>query len=63
MKFKHYKGGEYELVCFATHSETQEDLVVYKSLETGKVWVRPREMFFGKAQNKFGVEVPRFEAL
>jgi len=50
-KYRHYKGKEYEVVGVATHSETLEELIVYKALYTieGKgensLWVRPRAMF------------------
>jgi hypothetical protein len=41
----HYKGGTYEIVSMATHTETGEKLVVYKSLNFGSVYVRPYEIF------------------
>lgn len=48
MKYKHYKGGIYEVVEEeATHSETGEALVIYRSSTNGKVWARPAEMFHG----------------
>ena len=44
--YRHYKGNLYEVIGAATHSETEEPLVVYRALygEFG-LWVRPREMF------------------
>ena len=44
---RHFKGNEYEILCFALDSETQEEMVVYRALygERG-TWVRPKEMFF-----------------
>ncbi|HNV97535.1 MAG TPA: DUF1653 domain-containing protein [bacterium] len=45
-KYKHYKGNEYEVVGIAKHSETQEDLVVYRALYgDNELWVRPLNMF------------------
>ncbi|QQG39002.1 MAG: DUF1653 domain-containing protein [Candidatus Woesearchaeota archaeon] len=50
-KYKHYKGKLYEVIGVARHSETLEELVVYKALyeseEFGKnaIWVRPKKMF------------------
>ena len=43
--YRHYKGSLYTVLMQATHSETQEDMVVYLSQETQKVWVRPAKMF------------------
>ena len=44
--YRHYKGPEYEVLCQAKHSETEENLVVYRALygEYG-LWVRPLSMF------------------
>jgi hypothetical protein len=47
-RYRHYKGGEYQLVAVARHSETHEALVVYRPLYgEGGWWVRPHAMFFG----------------
>ena len=45
-RYRHFKGNEYEVLCIAKHSETQEDMVVYRALydERG-VWVRPASMW------------------
>ncbi|MDB5753354.1 MAG: hypothetical protein JWP65_3775 [Ramlibacter sp.] len=50
-RYRHYKGGEYEVIGVARHSETLEPLVVYRPLynATG-MWVRPHAMFFGQLQ-------------
>lgn len=48
-KYRHFKGGMYELVDVARHSETNEELVIYRSLHDGQVWARPKTMFTGKA--------------
>ena len=44
--YRHYKGNLYEVLDVATHSETEEQLVVYRALygERG-LWVRPLGMF------------------
>jgi hypothetical protein len=44
--YEHYKGNRYEVIGLAKHSETMEELVVYRALygEHG-LWVRPRAMF------------------
>jgi len=60
-KYRHYKGKEYQVIGIAKHSETLEDLVVYKALYgEGQIWVRPIKMFEEKVMVD-GVEVPRFE--
>lgn len=58
--YRHYKGNEYEVVGVARHSETLEELVVYRALygERG-LWVRPRAMFEETVKVK-GRKLPRF---
>jgi len=59
--YKHYKGKEYEVIGLAKHSETLEDLVVYKALyDDGQIWVRPLKMFLEEVEVN-GKKVPRFE--
>ena len=45
-RYRHFKGGEYEVIGVARHSETMEELVVYRALygERG-LWVRPAAMW------------------
>ncbi len=45
-KYRHFKGKEYEVLCMTRHSETLEEMVVYRALygERG-VWVRPAAMW------------------
>ena len=50
-RYRHYKGGEYELVGVARHSETLEPLVVYRPLcDATGLWARPHAMFFGEVE-------------
>lgn len=45
-RYRHFKGGEYEVLHIARHSETEEPLVVYRALYgDGDVWVRPLSMW------------------
>ncbi|MBQ6895313.1 MAG: DUF1653 domain-containing protein [Clostridia bacterium] len=45
-RYRHYKGNEYELLSLAKHSETLEEMVVYKALYgDGDIWVRPASMW------------------
>jgi hypothetical protein len=57
-RYRHFKGGRYEVIGIARHSETEEELVVYTS-ESGDWWVRPSEMFFGTTTVD-GRQVERF---
>lgn len=59
-RYRHFKGMEYEVLFIAKHSETQEDMVVYRALYgEGTVWVRPATMFL-EAVCRDGKELPRF---
>ncbi len=59
--YKHFKGNEYEIVALAKHSETLEDLVVYKALyDEGQIWVRPANMFSDMKTLEDGTQVQRF---
>jgi hypothetical protein len=45
-RYRHYKGNEYEVLGVARHSETHEEMVVYRPLYgDGGLWVRPKAMF------------------
>ena len=62
-RYRHYKGNVYTVIGTAQHSETQEELVVYRQ-EYGEhgLWVRPQEMF-SETVKIDGLEVPRFQPL
>lgn len=65
--YRHYKGQDYEVIGVAKHSETLEDVVVYKALyetEFGleSLWVRPLAMFTGSVHID-GRDVPRFSLI
>jgi hypothetical protein len=40
-RWLHYKGGQYEIVCMCNHTETNEELVIYRSLSFGGWHARP----------------------
>ncbi len=44
-KYRHFKGDIMEVLAIAKHSETLEDLVIYRHLDQDQVWARPYEMF------------------
>ena len=59
--YKHYKGNYYELIGFATHSETLEKMVIYKALYgENELWVRPISMWNETVEIN-GQTVPRFK--
>jgi hypothetical protein len=62
-RYRHYKGGEYEVLEVVRHSETLEPMVLYRALygEHG-LWVRPYGMFF-ESVDVDGVRRPRFSAV
>ena len=59
-RYRHYKGGEYEVLGVVRHSETLEPLVLYRPLynQTG-AWVRPFAMFLETVEHQ-GRRQPRF---
>ena len=62
-KYEHYKGKQYEVIGLARHSETLEELVVYRALyNDNDLWVRPKKMFLEVVEVE-GKEVPRFKYL
>ena len=62
-KYKHYKGKEYEVIGVARHSETLEELVIYRALYgAGDLWVRPLKMFLEEVEVD-GRKVLRFERI
>jgi len=61
-KYQHYKGNFYQVEDIAIHSETDEEMVVYRPLYgEGRLWVRPLSMFVedvevdGKRQPRFAL--------
>lgn len=60
-RYRHFKGNEYEVIAIARHSETLEDMVVYRALYGDKsVWVRPLSMW-NETITKDKKSFPRFE--
>lgn len=59
-RYQHYKGKQYTVIGVARHSETEEELIVYRQ-EYGdrSLWVRPRKMFEESVEMD-GRTVPRF---
>lgn len=62
-RYRHFKGKEYEVLDFATHSETLELMALYRPLYgEGKLWVRPASMWEEMVEAD-GKLVPRFTYL
>ncbi|MEA0735416.1 DUF1653 domain-containing protein [Xanthomonas campestris pv. campestris] len=62
-RYRHFKGGHYEVLGVVRHSETLAPLVLYRPLETDVgVWVRPFEMFVAQVEVE-GMMRPRFERI
>lgn len=60
-KYRHFKGNEYEVLFVAKHSETLEEMVVYRALYgEGGVWVRPAAMWEEEIERD-GKKFKRFE--
>ena len=60
-KYRHYKKKEYELIDIVHHSETQEPLVLYRTMYGDfDLWVRPLGMFFETIEVE-GKNIARFE--
>jgi hypothetical protein len=60
-RYQHYKGNFYDVIDVARHSETEEEMVVYRKLYGDhSLWVRPLAMFVEDVMVD-GRSVPRFE--
>ena len=61
--YEHFKGGRYEVLGTARHSETEQCFVVYETgTEPRSTWIRPLEMF-QQSVTRDGVTKPRFRYL
>jgi len=61
--YRHFKGNMYEVLFEAPHSETCENMVVYRSLaDPDKIWVRPASMWDEHIERD-GYSGPRFKAV
>lgn len=65
--YRHYKAKDYEVIGTALHSETLEEMVIYRALyqgefPDGQFWVRPKAMFLETVEVD-GKAVPRFQKI
>ena len=67
-RYRHYKGGEYEVIDFGVFESTLEEVVIYTQLydsddyPAGMVWVRPQKVFEEEIEVE-GKKVRRFEKI
>jgi hypothetical protein len=61
-RYQHFKGNLYEVLHTATHTETGEQLVIYRPVGAiAKVWARPIEMWYDEVPDPTtGEMTPRF---
>ena len=61
--YRHFKGNEYEVLHIARHSETEEEMVVYRALYGDySLWVRPASMW-NETVTRNGETLKRFTYL
>lgn len=51
-EYKHFKGNLYIVEGIAINSENEKEYVVYKSKESGKLWIRPLDMFLSEVDHE-----------
>ncbi|MEG0661838.1 MAG: DUF1653 domain-containing protein, partial [Anaerovoracaceae bacterium] len=62
-RYRHFKGNEYEVLGMARHSETMEEMVVYRPLYgEGGLWIRPAKMW-SETITRDGKTYCRFEKI
>jgi len=62
--YRHYKGQQYQLMNLATHSESGQQLAIYRCLYGDfSIWARPLEMFLENVCLPDGQIVPRFQLI
>ena len=66
-KYQHYKGGQYEVICMCNHTDTNEPLVIYKSLSFGSQYARPLSEWYDEVDvvefAKRNISTRRFELI
>ena len=64
-KWQHYKGGQYEIVCMCNHTDTNEVLVVYRSLSFGGFHARPYSEWHEQVgeDKKYNYPIYRFQKI
>lgn len=55
--YKHFKGNVYQVICIAKDSETLDELVIYKDVNSDKIWARKKDIFLSKVDKEKYPEV------
>jgi hypothetical protein len=58
--WQHYKGGTYEIISCARHTENEETLVIYRSISFGTIYARPISIWFDEIEISPKKKVLRF---
>lgn len=59
-RYRHYKGNEYDVLDIATHSETNQPVIIYREVDKpNNLWVRPLEIFLEYVND----DTPRFKLI
>jgi hypothetical protein len=64
--YRHYKGGKYEVITLAKHTDNNETLVIYRSIHFGSVHARPLFEWYQNVERiteQYTQIVPRFERI
>lgn len=59
--YKHYKGNLYKIINFGKHSETLEKMIIYQSVKTGEIWIRPYNMWNEVVDNEGTLRFTKIE--
>lgn len=49
--YMHFKGHLVEVICVGKHSENETEMVVYRRISDGSIWIRPKDMFLSEVDH------------
>ncbi len=62
MKYRHYKGNLYQILCEARLESEPDTLMIIYQAQSGEIWARPKQAFFETVLHE-GQTVPRFSPI